>query len=191
MRVTPAARMTVVAVLTQVALGVAGVVGARARGVPISLGLERPWLGVVAGLAAALLLAAANYRWLRGPTGLFSRVRTTVDEVLVPTFAVLSPAQRLLMSVAAGVGEELCFRGWLQPLIGWLPAALAFGAAHVAGARMLAFGVWATAMGLVLGGLATFTGGLLAPMTAHVCYDVLAFHYLGGVARRRDVGGQA
>mgnify|MGYP001301448457 CR=1 FL=1 len=69
-----------------------------------------------------------------------------------------------------------------------VPAALAFGVAHVAGPRMLAFGVWATGMGLVLGGLATATGGLLAPVVAHACYDVLAFQYLGAAARRR--GGE-
>ena len=87
--------------------------------------------------------------------------------------------------MAAGVGEELFFRGFLQPLAGVVAAALAFGAAHVAGARMVAFGVWAAAMGLVLGGLAVATGGIVAPMTAHACYDVLAFNYLSAQGRRR------
>ena len=112
-------------------------------------------------------------------------MRTAVDEVLVPTFAHLTPPQIVVVSLAAGVGEELFFRGWLQAVVGWLPASLAFGLAHVAGARMLAFGAWATGMGAVLGGLALATGGLLAPVTAHACYDMLAFQYLGAAARRR------
>jgi membrane protease YdiL (CAAX protease family) len=106
-----------------------------------------------------------------------------VDDVLVPTFGGLSGTQIALVSLAAAVGEEILFRGWLQPLIGWMPAALVFGAAHVAGARMLAFGAWATGMGLVLGGLAIATGGLLASMIAHAGYDLAAFHYVVALAR--------
>lgn len=186
---TPAARLTVVALATQGGLGVAGLAAARAAGVPLRWGLDRPAVGLAAGLAVAGLLAAANYRWLHAPTGVFTRVRTAVDEVLVPTFAILTPPQIVVVSLAAGVGEELFFRGWLQAVVGWLPASLAFGLAHVAGARMLAFGVWATGMGAVLGALALATGGLLAPMTAHACYDMLAFHYLGAAARRRAAQG--
>jgi membrane protease YdiL (CAAX protease family) len=183
--VTPAARLTTVAIATQAALGAVALAAAGAARVPIRWGLERPVTAVLAGLVVAALLAAANYRWLHAPTGVFTRVRSTVDEVLVPTFAILSPGQSVVVSLAAGLGEELFFRGWLQPVLGWVPASIAFGVAHIAGARMLAFGIWATGMGLVLGGLALATGGLLAPVTAHACYDVLAFHYLGTAARRR------
>jgi membrane protease YdiL (CAAX protease family) len=54
---------------------------------------------------------------------------------------------------------------------------------------MLAFGVWATGMGAVLGGLALVTGALLAPMTAHACCDMLAFQDPGSAARRRAAQG--
>jgi hypothetical protein len=30
------------------------------------------------------------------------------------------------------------------------------------------------------------TGGIVASMTAHACYDVLAFNYLSAQARRRS-----
>jgi len=107
----------------------------------------------------------------------------------VPTFSVLGSWQIVVVSVAAGVGEELFFRGWLQPVFGLTAASVAFGLAHVAGSRMLAFGVWAAGMGVVMGGLALATGGILAPVTAHACYDVLAFHYLGAEARRQAQQG--
>jgi membrane protease YdiL (CAAX protease family) len=68
-------------------------------------------------------------------------------------------------------------------------ALAAQGGLGVAGARMLAFGVWATGMGAVLGGLALVTGALLAPMTAHACCDMLAFQYPGSAARRRAAQG--
>jgi membrane protease YdiL (CAAX protease family) len=43
---------------------------------------------------------------------------------------------------------------------------------------MVPFGVWASAMGLLLGGLAQATGGLTAPMVAHGVYDMLALAFL-------------
>lgn len=177
-------RLTAVVLATQVALGAAGIAAASWSRVPLRLG-PRPGLAVLAGLGAAALLGALNHRWLRAPRGVFRDVRAAVDDVLVPTFGGLGAGQIVAVSVAAGVGEELFFRGWLQAIVGWWPAALAFGAAHVAGARMLALGVWATGMGLVMGGLTLVTGGLLASMTAHACYDVLAFQFLRKLARPR------
>jgi membrane protease YdiL (CAAX protease family) len=43
---------------------------------------------------------------------------------------------------------------------------------------MVPFGVWASAMGLALGGLAHVTGGLTAPIVAHGVYDILALAYI-------------
>jgi uncharacterized protein len=182
---TPATRLTVVAVLTQAGVAAVALAGASLAGVGIRWDAARPALAVGAGLAVAGALAAVNLHLLHRPAGPWLRVRAAVDEVLVPTFSILGPWQIVVISVAAGIGEELCFRGWLQPVFGLPAASVAFGLAHVAGARMLAFGAWAAGMGAVLGGLALATGGLLAPMTAHACYDVLAFHYLGAEARRQ------
>ena len=53
------------------------------------------------------LLAALNLRLLHRPAGLWRRVRAVVDDVLVPTFAVLATWQIVVVSVAAGIGEEL------------------------------------------------------------------------------------
>jgi membrane protease YdiL (CAAX protease family) len=93
-------------------------------------------------------------------------------------FARFSPAGVVLLGAAAGLGEEWLFRGIVQPLVGLGWATLAFGAAHIGGARMLPFGVWASVMGLVMGGLADATGGLTAPIVAHGVYDMLALEYI-------------
>lgn len=181
-----------VVLTTQAGLAVAAILGAQAAGLRFAWG--RPLRDVVIGAVAAAALAAANLALLERPLGPWAAMRAAVDEVLIPTFVGLSRWQIVTVSAAAGVGEELFFRGFLQPLAGVLAAALAFGAAHVAGARMVAFGVWAAGMGLVLGGLAAATGGIVAPITAHACYDVLAFNYLGaegrrlGAAKRRAAG---
>lgn len=186
---TPAGRLTLVAVLTQAGLAAAAVVGTGVAGVPIPWGGERPVMAVGLGLATAGGLAAINLTLLHRPSGPWRRVRVAVDEVLVPTFSTLASWQMVVVAVAAGVSEELFFRGWLQPVLGLPAASIAFGLAHVAGPRMLAFGVWAMGMGVVMGGLALVTGGLLASMTAHACYDVLAFHYLSAEARRQGNEG--
>lgn len=186
---TPAGRLTLVAVLTQAGLAAAALAGAALADAPVPWGLDRPVLATAAGVVVGGLLAAVNLWLLHRRGGLWRRVRAAVDEVLVPTFSVLGSGQIVVVSVAAGIGEELFFRGWLQPLFGLPVASVAFGLAHVAGARMLAFGVWATGMGVVMGGLALATGGILAPVTAHACYDVLAFHYLGAEARRHAKQG--
>lgn len=180
-----ASRLTVVAVLTQAALAGVGVLAASASNRPIGWGLDRPWLGMLAGLLTAVGLGWVNYRWMHTPSGVFHGVRSAVRDVLAPTFGMLSSRQMAIVAVAAGVGEEVFFRGWLQPVIGWIPASLAFGAAHVAGTRLVAFGVWATGMGLALGAVASLTGGVLAPMVAHACYDLAAFRYLAELTRQQ------
>jgi len=172
-----------VVLTTQAGLAVAAILGAQAAGLRFAWG--RPLRDVAVGALAAVALAAVNLALLERPVGPWAAMRAAVDEVLIPTFAGLHRWQIVTVSAAAGVGEELFFRGFLQPLAGVVAAALAFGAAHVAGARMVAFGVWAAGMGLVLGGLAVATGGIVAPITAHACYDVLAFNYLGAEGRRR------
>jgi membrane protease YdiL (CAAX protease family) len=135
---------------------------------------------IVVGLAAAIALGGINHFMLvRAPSNwIVNGVRAVYDETLVPLFARISPAGVVVLGAAAGVGEEWLFRGVLQPVVGLLWASVAFGVAHVGGLRMLPFGVWASMMGLVMGGLAIATGGLIAPIVAHGVYDMLALEYI-------------
>jgi membrane protease YdiL (CAAX protease family) len=98
--------------------------------------------------------------------------------VLVPLFSRFSAGAIVLVGAMAGIGEEWLFRGVLMPVVGLTASSIVFGLAHVGGQRMLAFGVWASGMGFLLGGLALLTGGLTAPMVAHGVYDMLALAYL-------------
>lgn len=132
------------------------------------------------GLAAAGALALVNYLLLNRAPGnwLVNGVRDVYHHTVVPLFGRLGPVSAIAIGAAAGIGEEWLFRGLVQPLVGLIPASLLFGAAHVGSTRMLPFGVWATGMGLVMGGLAVATGGLVAPMVAHGVYDMLALEYI-------------
>jgi membrane protease YdiL (CAAX protease family) len=179
-------RLVVLVLALQAALAGVAVVGMWASGLPFVLGGAAD-AGI--GLVAAGGLAGANW-WLlfRAPAirGV-SAVRRMYDETLVPLFAPLGPGAATVVGLSAGIGEELFFRGLLQPLVGLPAASVLFGAAHVAGRGMWAFGVWAALMGAALGTLAAATGGLLGPIVAHGAYDVLALTYI----RRTAFGSTA
>lgn len=136
--------------------------------------------GLVVGCGAAGVLGAANLyllRWAPGLPGVRS-VRRLYLDALLPLFGRVSGTQIVIISLVAGVGEELLFRGAVQPELGLLPASVIFGLLHMGGSGTLAFGCWAMVMGAVLGGLAIRTEGLLAPIVAHAVYDAAAMSYI-------------
>jgi len=139
-----------------------------------------PRRDLVIGLAGAALLACCNYALLtRAPANwLVDGVRAVYHDVLVPLFSRFDLLSAIIVGVAAGIGEEWLFRGVVQPFGGWIIASVLFGFAHVGGRSMVAFGVWASGMGLALGALAHLTGGLTAPIVAHGVYDILALVYI-------------
>lgn len=100
-----------------------------------------------------------------------------------------SPASVLTIALLAGIGEELLFRGTLQPALGarltpWggvAAASLLFGLAHP---LSRAYVVVAGIGGLYLGTLAQLTGEVLSATVAHAAYDIVALAWLG---RRGEV----
>ena len=87
-----------------------------------------------------------------------------------------------VLALAAGLAEELLFRGilWsflegtISPIGAWLVSSVLFGAAHgLWHPTLRTWGLFAIAAGLVLGGLRLGSGGLLAPMVAHVLVDAI------------------
>ena len=78
----------------------------------------------------------------------------------------------VLVSVMSGVGEEAFFRGALQPVLGIVVTSLLFGVLHVGpDRRYLVWTVWAVGAGFLFGALYEWTGGILAPATAHVLHN--------------------
>jgi membrane protease YdiL (CAAX protease family) len=78
----------------------------------------------------------------------------------------------VLVSVFSGIGEEAFFRGALQPEIGLVASSLLFGVLHVGpDRRYLVWTLWAVAAGFLFGLLYLWTGGILAPVTAHVMHN--------------------
>ena len=82
----------------------------------------------------------------------------------------------VLVSVFSGMGEEVFFRGALQPVIGLVAASLLFGAVHIGpDRRYLVWTLWAAGAGFLFGALYLWTGGILAPVTAHVLHNAATF----------------
>ncbi len=82
----------------------------------------------------------------------------------------------VLVSIFSGIGEEVFFRGALQPVIGLVAASLLFGAVHVGpDRRYLVWTLWAAGAGFLFGALYLWTGGILAPVTAHVVHNAATF----------------
>ncbi len=108
----------------------------------------------------------------------------------------------VLVSAFSGVGEEAFFRGALQPALGLGATSILFGALHIGpDRRYLAWTLWAIGAGFLFGFLYEWTGGLLAPMTAHVLHNAATLllwkrsrekklHALGEAASGRDAAAQ-
>jgi membrane protease YdiL (CAAX protease family) len=143
-------------------------------------------LGLAATIPLILLLLAFD-RW---PPRLLRRLKSTVDDDVVPLLAELSVVEFLLLSIAAGIGEELLFRGLLQNGLAWLLtnwqvayplaisvvlAAVVFGVCHWFNWE---YALVAAVVGVYLGWLFIATNNLVAPMVAHAAYDFVALCYL-------------
>jgi membrane protease YdiL (CAAX protease family) len=93
------------------------------------------------------------------------------------------PADHVKVALMAALGEELLFRGALQPLIGLVPMALIFGVLH---ATAIAHTILAAVLGLWLGWLYQWTGSLWPPIAAHLTLD-LATGLLLARRLKRDI----
>lgn len=175
---TGGARVLLFAFLGEGALGLAALLWVLGRGLPVSWG--DPGRATLTGIAVALLLAAVQYGLLHHApaVGPVEALRRLYRELLYPLFHEATAAEIIGISLLAGVGEELFFRGAMQQEWGWTAASLLFGLCHVGSRDTLILGLWAALVGGLLGWLAMVTGGLMAPMIAHALYDALALSYI-------------
>jgi len=102
------------------------------------------------------------------------------DQVFGPLAAQMSTLDIIVASLAAGVGEELFFRGVLLPLTGLWISSFIFGAVHfVSAPRRFAIPIVIyTLAGLYLGYLAQWSDGLFLPLVTHVLYDLAVLFWL-------------
>jgi membrane protease YdiL (CAAX protease family) len=83
------------------------------------------------------------------------------------------------LALTSSLGEELLFRGLLQPWLGLWLQALLFGALHqLAGSSRWVWASWASLVGLALGAIFALTGSLAGPFAAHALINGLNLSYL-------------
>jgi uncharacterized protein len=102
----------------------------------------------------------------------------------------------LWIALAAGIGEELLFRGALQPLVGILLSSVLFVLAHTRvyrfaslSKRTLLQAMGLLAVSLALGVVAQYAG-LLAAMILHTAVDVAGLYTIRHVRASRPVGAE-
>jgi len=121
------------------------------------------------------LIAALNLLWLIN-TRILDEARLFFTKLIHDSG--LGLPDLLFLSLAAGVGEELLFRGAIQPLIGIWPTAILFVALHgylnPLNLRMSVYGVLMVVVSAGLGYLFDYVG-IYAAMTAHFVIDAILF----------------
>lgn len=98
------------------------------------------------------------------------------DEVL----QMLGPWRMAFLVAVAGAGEEVLFRGGLQPTVGIMAAAVLFGLSH-GGWRwrqFWAYTVAAAIAGAVFGWVYRLSGSLWAPILAHAAHNIAVTLYV-------------
>lgn len=123
------------------------------------------------------------------PWGWIRELKDLMRQVVVPLFRNAPVGTLFLVSLLAGVGEELLFRGVIQGglsgLLGPWPAlilaSVLFGAMH---ALTRAYFIIATLMGFYLGLIYLWTGNLLIPILIHFLYDWIVLRYYLGSTQK-------
>lgn len=91
----------------------------------------------------------------------------------------------LYLSVLSAVGEEILFRGTIQPQLGLVLTSILFGLLHIGpGGLLSAWSVWAMGAGLLLGWMTDAQGNLWAAMICHFLINFYSMVRLQYVFRR-------
>jgi membrane protease YdiL (CAAX protease family) len=126
------------------------------------------------GLAVAGLVVMAS-RALVGRVPRATRLHCDLRPLTYRT----SNAAIILLAICSALGEELLFRGLLQPWIGLIAQAMVFGSLHqIAGPSRWVWMASATLMGIVLGSMYACAGSLAGPLFAHALINGFNFAYL-------------
>jgi len=111
---------------------------------------------------------------------LLGSVRKMMRGEIKAVFASTTVVDICLISLWAGLAEELLFRGVIQARWGLLPASILFGVLHFV---TPAYALLAMVIGVYIGLVHHFFQSLLIPIQLHAIYDFGALIYLRYVVR--------
>ncbi len=150
-------------------------------GIPVWSKIIFSFTDIVLGTALALVMAILAIGTLRSNWAIFSQLKKDTQQV-IKLLSNMGLGSIIIVSVAAGVCEEVLFRGvlqialsdWFGMTTGLLLASLLFGLAHMIS---VSYVIYVSAFGLVLGAMYMWTGNLLGPIIAHFIYDLLMLYW--------------
>ncbi|MGB3632468.1 MAG: type II CAAX endopeptidase family protein [Rubrobacteraceae bacterium] len=154
--------------------------GALAVAAAVWNGLRDREFALTNSIAQSLLLGTLTAAATISLGVLFYRlvpIMRQISDELAPTLVDGTDKSSLvLISIFSGIGEEMFFRGAVQPEFGLVVAALAFGLVHIGpDRRYLVWTAWAVLAGFLFGFLYELSGGLLAPVIAHATHNAATF----------------
>ena len=161
--------LALVAILVAASRGDIDIYRIAGTSTPVLLAVS-PLIGLGLGLGVVFLsrLAVHRFGWAR-------RLHNDFRSILGP----LTAREIFVLALASSVGEELLFRGALQPIIGVWAQAVIFALLHIGpGARFLPWTASAFGLGLVFGWIFELTGDLGAPIVAHFAINYLNLHFI-------------
>ena len=148
-------------------------------------GYTLSWLGSLdlSTILTSMVVVVVTYAfiyWLTSHAWLNTKEMRQLNTQLVALFKGLTWPQIIALSICAGVGEELLFRGLLQtwlvaklnPLWGILGASVVFGLMHYLNSIYIFL---TFVLGCLFGVAYYLTDSLLLIMIAHAVYDIIAF----------------
>ncbi len=148
--------------------------------------------GVLYGLLAAVPILGVIEIVRRLPLEAVRKLEALSDDTLIKTLLQLRKSELIVISLCAGIGEELLFRGWMlywfagatgeatpgvfEFAIALVGSSIAFGLMHPI-TKLYVF--LAALMGIYFGLLVLLTGNLLIPIVAHAAYDAVQLLWTG------------
>ena len=175
-------RITAIAVAFELGVLVVALIVGWAVARPLAPLLRPTAVDSFLALPATIPLLVVLWAVVRSRWPPFRRLVAEVDAHVAPLFAECSGLQLVLIALAAGIGEEALFRGGLLLAVdpvGWPLALIAtsalFGLVHLV---TPAYAALAGVVGLYLGALALWSGGVWLPAAVHALYDSFALAVL-------------
>jgi membrane protease YdiL (CAAX protease family) len=152
-------------------LGGLGYWGIRRNALPFDLRPTPPRIafGIAGSLWLALWTLLVQYGYALFKGKVYSRKLTAS---LAKEYAHAGPVQILLGGLTAACGEEIFFRGFLQQVLGIIPASLLFMLAHFGKKDIRVVSLWSVFQALYLGLFFIWSKNLLVPMIAHGLFDL-------------------
>lgn len=132
-------------------------------------------LELISGFVASIPIFILNYIFFKLLINKLPSFQSFKSEVISPLVKELDVKSAFMISVAAGFGEELFFRGFLQVEIGLIASSILFSLLHFAGLvkKYLAVAIVYFLVSLYLGLLFQSYQSLWVPIGAHFLYDFL------------------